>query len=77
MVVLTITNWRKKLVWLLAALLVGTALLLGQSSLDHTGQSLPASGGVQQEVVGEQNETLEPGFMERMLTKLRQYYQGQ
>ncbi|MBE3582087.1 MAG: hypothetical protein IMW96_10735 [Thermoanaerobacteraceae bacterium] len=48
MVVLTITNWRKKLVWLLAALLVGTALLLGQSSLDHTGQSLPASGGVQQ-----------------------------
>ncbi|HBT47199.1 MAG TPA: hypothetical protein DEA73_04845 [Peptococcaceae bacterium] len=80
MIVLTITNWRRKLVWLLAALLVGAVLLLGQSSWDHSRDSLPAAGvkeGLEQGVAGEQQETLEPNFMERLISKLRQYYRGQ
>ncbi|MGI9951559.1 hypothetical protein V3F56_04275 [Moorellaceae bacterium AZ2] len=77
MLVVTITNWRRKLVWLLAALLVGMALLLGQSSLEHTAPSLPASADVKQEMAGEKSGTLKQGIMERLLTKLRQYYQGE
>lgn len=76
MLVVTITNWRRKLVWVLAVLLVMTAVMMGQWSSARSNNNLPATTEIKREIVRE-TRSQKQGLLDGLLSKLRQYYQGQ
>lgn len=84
MIVVTISKWRQKLVWLLAAILVAAVLLgqlagRGQSNLatqPQTQYARPAAGQ-QQEQAATAPATRDNGRLERLLEKLRSFYRGE
>ncbi|MCG0277637.1 MAG: hypothetical protein L5656_03775 [Thermanaeromonas sp.] len=76
MLVVTITHWRRKLVWLLAGLLVITVIFLGGlfSQQPHRDNLPPV--GTENEVFSNQVQETS-GFWEGLLARLREYYKGQ
>lgn len=80
MVVVTISNWRRKIVWLLAAVLV-TLVLLGQLAAGGNGNlarenHVPAS--IQrQEQPASVPSSRDAGRLEGLLEKLRSFYRGE
>ncbi|MGB9662708.1 MAG: hypothetical protein ACPL5F_11975 [Moorellaceae bacterium] len=75
MLVVTIANWRRKLVWLLAALLLMTVIVMGQFAFGRSSAGRSAGTPTRSEWV--EPTAQERGVWEGLVVKLRQYYQGQ
>lgn len=76
MLIVTITNWRRKLVWALAGLLVMTVIFLsGLFSRQGVRDNLPPVS-TKKEVFSSQGQE-RSSFWEGLLVKLKEYYQGQ
>lgn len=76
MLVVTITNWRRKLVWVLAGLLVIAVIFLGGLFSRQTSQNNLPPISPQREVFSNQVQETS-GFWEGLLAKLKEYYKGQ
>ncbi|MDN5326889.1 MAG: hypothetical protein PWP41_1585 [Moorella sp. (in: firmicutes)] len=80
MVVVTISNWRRKIVWLLAAVLVAVVLLGQLAAGDHSNlareDNAPAS--IQrQEQPASAPAVEDSGRLDGLLEKLRSFYRGE
>ncbi|CEP66093.1 Uncharacterized [Moorella glycerini] len=80
MIVVTITKWRQKLVWLLAAVLVAAVLLgqlAGSGRSNLAGQSNSRAAVRQQEQPAAAPAAGDTGRLEGLLEKLRSFYRGE
>ncbi|SMB98544.1 hypothetical protein SAMN00808754_2400 [Thermanaeromonas toyohensis ToBE] len=76
MLVVTITNWRRKLVWVLAGLLVISVIFLGEIfSRQAARDNLPPVSTKEKVFTSQGQER--SSFWEGLLVKLKEYYQGQ
>ncbi|AKX94285.1 hypothetical protein [Neomoorella thermoacetica] len=79
MVVVTISNWRRKIVWLLAAVLVAVVLLGqlaagGHSNLAREDNPPP---GIQRQEQPAATSAVQDSGLEGLLEKLRSFYRGE
>ncbi|MDN5348141.1 MAG: hypothetical protein PWP65_1705 [Clostridia bacterium] len=76
MIVVTISNWRRKMVWLLAILLIAVVLAVGQAGW-HQDKGMPAQTRPTLTTPAENNAAVEKGgFWENIWLKLKEYYRG-
>ncbi|GEA15936.1 hypothetical protein E308F_21800 [Moorella sp. E308F] len=80
MIVVTISKWRQKLVWLLAAILVAAVLLgqmVGSGRSNLAGQSNTPAAVRQQDQPAAAPAAGEAAHLEGLLEKLRSFYRGE
>ncbi|MGI9861219.1 hypothetical protein SDD30_07530 [Moorella naiadis] len=80
MIVVSISNWRRKIVWLLAAALVVTVLLgqlIGGNTADLAGPGNAPANMQRQEQPASAPAVQDSGRLESLLEKLRGFYRGE
>lgn len=80
MIVVSISNWRRKIVWLLAAVLVATVLLgqlVGGSHANLGGEGNAPANIQRQEQPASAPASQDSGHLEGLLERLRGFYRGQ